>query len=168
MLEFLSSGIFGGLLGGVFRLAPEVLKWLDKKNEREHEFKMFDRQADLELKRGQMKLQEVGIQTTADVDRGVVDAFKAAIDQQTEMVKAAKGWWGEFAAAMSALVRPGTTYYLALLYGTVKACLVFAAWANKVPLTDAIPMVYGKDDVAMFWGVLNYWFMDRTLQRRGL
>ena len=37
MLEFLDSGIFGGMLGGVFRLVPEVFKYFDKKNERAHE-----------------------------------------------------------------------------------------------------------------------------------
>ena len=28
--------LLGGLLGGAFRLAPEVLKWLDRKGERSH------------------------------------------------------------------------------------------------------------------------------------
>ena len=37
MLDILSGGILGSIFGGVFRLAPEVLKWMDKKNEREHE-----------------------------------------------------------------------------------------------------------------------------------
>jgi len=37
MLDLLGGGIFGSLLGGLFRLAPEVLKWVDKKNERSHE-----------------------------------------------------------------------------------------------------------------------------------
>ena len=29
MFEMIGGGIFGSLLGGVFRLAPEVLKWMD-------------------------------------------------------------------------------------------------------------------------------------------
>ena len=44
MLELLGGGIFGSLLGGIFRLAPEVLKWVDKKDERAHELKMFEQQ----------------------------------------------------------------------------------------------------------------------------
>ena len=35
MLEILSGGLLGGVFGGIFRLAPEVLKFFDKKNERE-------------------------------------------------------------------------------------------------------------------------------------
>lgn len=44
MFEVLSGGLLGSIFGGVFRLAPEVLKFFDKKNEREHELAMFGRQ----------------------------------------------------------------------------------------------------------------------------
>jgi len=68
MLELLSGGIFGSLLGGIFRLAPEVLKFLDKKNERGHELEMFNRQCELEAQRGQQKMAEIGAQHEATVD----------------------------------------------------------------------------------------------------
>ena len=51
MLEILGGGIFGSLLGGIFRLAPEVLKFMDKGNERKHELAMFERQCELEKQR---------------------------------------------------------------------------------------------------------------------
>ena len=31
MFEIFSGGLLGSIFGGIFRLAPEVLKWLDKK-----------------------------------------------------------------------------------------------------------------------------------------
>ena len=43
MFELLGGGVIGSVLGGLFRLAPEVMKWLDKKSERDHELAMFDR-----------------------------------------------------------------------------------------------------------------------------
>ena len=46
MFEILSGGLLGSIFGGLFRLAPEVLKFFDKKNEREHEMAMFSRQCD--------------------------------------------------------------------------------------------------------------------------
>lgn len=58
MLDILSGGILGSIFGGVFRLAPEVLKYFDKISERKHEAIMFSRQCDLEQMRGQMKLAE--------------------------------------------------------------------------------------------------------------
>jgi len=108
MLEMLSGGLLGSLFGGLFRLAPEVLKHFDKKNERSHEMLMFARQCELEQIRGQMKLAEIGAQREAAVDVGVMDAFNAAIEQQATMVKAAGGW----AASLSASVRPVVTYWM--------------------------------------------------------
>ena len=95
------GGILGGALGGIFRLAPEVLKYFDKKHERTHELALFSRQCELEQMRGQMKLAEIGAQREAAVDVGVMDAFNSAIEQQAQMVKAAGGW----AASLSASVR---------------------------------------------------------------
>ena len=108
MFEILSSGLLGSIFGGLFRLAPEVLKFFDKKNEREHELLMFSRQCELEQLRGQQKLAEIGAQREAAVDVGVMDAFNSAIQQQAEMVKAAGGW----VASLSASVRPVVTYWV--------------------------------------------------------
>lgn len=40
--------LLGGLLGGVFRLAPEILKWLDRQGERGHELAMQDKALEFE------------------------------------------------------------------------------------------------------------------------
>lgn len=40
--------LLGGLLGDTFRLAPEVLKWLDRKGERDHDLAMQDKALELE------------------------------------------------------------------------------------------------------------------------
>ncbi len=40
--------LLGGLLGGAFRLAPEILEWLDRKGERGHELAMQDKALEFE------------------------------------------------------------------------------------------------------------------------
>lgn len=164
MFELLGGGVLGGLIGGIFRLAPEVLKFFDKKNEREHELSMFSRQCELEQMRGQQKLAEIGAQREAAVDSGVMDAFNAAISQQAEMVKAAGGW----AASLSASVRPVLTYYLLLIYGAVKTCFILLAYQNNVPFAEALVKNWTTDDMALLTGVINYWMIDRSLAKRGL
>ena len=164
MFEFLSSGIFGGLLGGVFRLVPEVMKYFDKKNEREHELSMFSRQCELEQLRGAQKLAEIGAAREAAVDTGMMDAFNNAIKQQSEMVAAAGGW----AASLSASVRPMMTYYLLLMYGLTKTCFIILSIQNNVPFVDAIAKNWVPDDMALLTGVVNYWMLDRSLAKRGL
>lgn len=164
MLELFSGGIFGSLIGGIFRLAPEVLKFFDKKNERQHELAMFDRQCDLEKVRGEMKLAEIGAQRDAAIDAGVMDAFNAAINQQAEMAKAAGGW----AASLSASVRPVVTYWVIALWSFVHLWYAWNAWINGSSPQEVFNTMMTADFMALVSGTINYWFLDRTLKARGL
>ena len=164
MLELLSGGIFGSLLGGIFRLAPEVLKFFDKKNERQHELLMFQRQCDLEQIRGQQKLAEIGAARDAAIDVGVMDAFNAAINQQAEMAKAAGGW----AASLSASVRPVVTYWVILLWSFVHLWYAWNAWMSGSAPQEVFNTMMTADFMALVSGTINYWFLDRTLKQRGL
>ena len=164
MFELLGGGVIGSLLGGVFRLAPEVLKWMDKKNERTHELAMFQQQCQLETLRGQQKLAEIGAQREAAVDAGVMDAFNSAIEQQTEMVKAAGGW----VASLSASVRPVVTYWILLLWSFVHIWFAWNAWATGSPPDAVFKLMMSGDFAALVSGTLNYWFLDRTLAKRGI
>ena len=164
MLELLSGGIFGSLLGGIFRLAPEVLKFFDKKNERQHEMAMFSRQCELEQIRGQQKLAEIGAERDKALDVGVMDAFNAAINQQAEMAKAAGGW----AASLSASVRPVVTYWVILLWSFVHLWFAWNAWLSGAAPREVFETMMTADFMALVSGTINYWFLDRTLKARGL
>jgi hypothetical protein len=164
MIDILGGGVLGSILGGVFRLAPEVLKWLDKKNERQHELAMFNRQCDLEAQRGAQKLQEIGAQHGMAVDAGVLDAFKSALDQQTDMVKKAGGW----VASLSASVRPVVTYWVLFIWSFVHIWFAWNAWLQGMPPVEVFKTAMSADFAALVAGTINYWFLDRTLAKRGL
>lgn len=164
MLELLGGGVLGSLLGGLFRLAPEVLKFIDKKNERGHELAMFDRQCQLEAQRGQQKLQEIGAQREAAVDAGVLTAFGAAITQQTEMVKSAGGW----VASLSASVRPVVTYWILAIWSFIHVWFAWNGWLGGMAPNEVFKAMMTADFAALVSGTLNYWFLDRTLAKRGL
>ena len=124
----------------------------------------LDKQCDLEKVRGQIKLEEIGAQRDMAIDTGVMDAFKAAIDQQTEMAKAAGGW----VASLSASVRPVMTYYLLLLYGAAKTASMALAYYSGQPMLEVLKGAWSVDDMALLSGVVNFWILDRTLAKRGL
>ena len=164
MLDILSGGLLGSIFGGVFRLAPEVLKFFDKKNERQHELNMFARQCELETLRGQQKLAEIGAQREAAVDVGVMDAFNNAITQQAEMVKAAGGW----VASLSASVRPVVTYWILLIWTFIHGWYAWSSMNSGLDATEVFKLFMSPDFSALLGGTINYWFLDRTLKQRGI
>lgn len=164
MVDLLSGGLLGSIFGGLFRLAPEILKWLDKKNERTHELLMFQRQCDLEAQRGAQKLAEIGAHREAAIDVGAMAAFNAAINQQTEMVKAAGGW----VASLSASVRPVVTYWVLFIWSFIHVWFAWNAWIKGAPPDEVFKTMMTADMSALVSGTINYWFLDRTLAKRGL
>lgn len=164
MEDLLSGGIVGSIFGGLFRLAPEVLKFFDRKNERAHELEMFKNQCQLEAQRGAQKLQEIGAQHAMAVDTGVLNALKGAIDQQTEMVKAAGGR----IAALSASVRPVVTYWILFIWSFIHVWFAWNAWMAGAAPEVVFKTMLTADFAALVAGTINYWFMDRTLAKRGL
>ena len=164
MFEVLSGGLLGSIFGGIFRMAPEVLKWLDKKDERQHELALFSRQCELEQMRGQQKLAEIGAQREAAIDVGVMDAFNNAITQQAEMVKAAGGW----VASLSASVRPMVTYWVLFVWSFIHVWFAYNAWLNGAPAVEVFKTMMTPDFSALLSGTINYWFLDRTLSKRGI
>jgi len=164
MLDILSGGLLGSIFGGIFRMAPEVLKWLDKKNERAHELNMFKFQCDLEQQRGAQKLAEIGAQREAAVDVGVMNAFQSAIEQQATMVKAAGGW----VASLSASVRPVVTYWVLFVWSFIHVWFAYNAWLGGAPAVEVFKTMMTPDFSALLSGTINYWFLDRTLSKRGL
>jgi len=164
MFDILSGGILGSVFGGLFRLAPEVLKFFDRKNERQHELLMFTRQCELETLRGQQKLAEIGAQREAAIDVGVMDAFQSAIEQQATMVKAAGGW----AASLSASVRPVVTYWVLFVWSFIHVWFAWNAWITGASPVEVFKIMVSPDFSALLAGTINFWFLDRTLAKRGL
>jgi hypothetical protein len=164
VIDILGGGVLGGILGGLFRLAPEVIKFFDKKSERQHELAMFDRQCQLEAQRGAQRLQEIGAQHAMTLDQGVMDAVNAAIVQQTEMVKAAGGW----VASLSASVRPVVTYWVLGIWSFAHVWFAWNAWVSGASPKEVFTTMMSADFAALVAGTINYWFMDRTLAKRGL
>jgi len=157
MLGILDGGLLGSLIGGVFRLAPEVLKFLDKKNERLHELNMFRLQTDLEKMRGEFKVEEKYV----DYSIQQLDSIKEAFKEQSETSQAA----GPFVAAISALVRPGITWALFGMYASVKAAALVIAFQTGANWTEVVTKVWDEDDFGLFTMCISFFFVGRPLEK---
>lgn len=153
MLDTLLGGVFGGLL----RLAPEALKFFDSKNERKHELAMLE----AEMKFAQVKGEIAMKQTEAQMTMAEVAAIGEAFKEQAETAKSA-GW---FVAALSALVRPVTTYLFVVAYALVKIAAFQIALAQGGDWKSVLMSLWSADDMAVLNMVLSFWFVGRVYER---
>lgn len=157
-MEFLTTGILGSLFGGLFRLAPELLKFFDKNNDRKHELKMFEIQTDLEKQRGEYKLEERYVDHSVQQLTAIQEAFK----EQANTAKSSYPW----VAALSALVRPIVTYVLFGLYIAVKISLMFYAMQQGAQWHEMLQQNWTMEDFAMLNMILTFWFVGRSIEKR--
>jgi len=157
MFDLLSGGLLGSIFGGLFRLAPEVLKFLDKKNERAHELNMFQLQTDLEKMRGEFKMEEKYV----DYSIQQMDTIKEAFKEQAQTAKEA-GW---FASFITAVTRPGLTWIAFGVYVAVKAAGLTIAFQTNANWAEVLTKSYDEDDFAMLNMMLTFWFVGRSIEK---
>lgn len=151
--------LLGGLLGGAFRLAPEILKWFDRKGERGHELAMQDKALEFEKLRGAQKMAEIGSTAEAVWNTGAIETLRDAVRTQGE--KTGVRW----ADALSSSVRPVITYWFMVLYCAAKTAAFVAAMQGGAGWGVAIVHAWNDADQALWAGVLNFWFLGRVFDR---
>ena len=151
--------LLGGLLGGAFRLAPEILKWLDRNGERSHELSMQDKALEFEKLRGAQRMGEIGASADAAWNTGAIEALRDAVRGQGE--KTGVAW----ADALSSSVRPVITYWFMALYCAAKTAAFVAAVTAGAGYGVAILHAWTEADQALWAGVLNFWFLGRVFDR---
>ena len=151
------ESLIGGLFGGVLRLAPELFKLFDKKNERAHELRMVEAEMEFAKIRGEIAMRQVEAQMTM----AEMDTMAAAFKEQSETAKNA-GW---FVSAISALVRPMVTYSFLALYASVKIASFLIAIDQNGNWKEVLVTMWGADDLAVFNMIISFWFVGRVYER---
>lgn len=152
----LLEGLFGGLLGGLLRLAPEVIKFFDRKDDRKHELSMLDKQLDYEKLKGEFQVEEKYVEfSTAQLD-----ALSAAYKEQEVAVGRASKW----VASASAFVRPGVTYGIFGLYMVFKVSMIISGLTTGQPWLIVLG-AWSVEDMAMLNMIISYWFVNRSIEK---
>lgn len=149
--------LLGGLFGGLLRLAPEVFKLFDKKNERAHELRMLEAEMEFAKVRGEIAMR----QTEAQMTMAELDTMAEAFKEQSKTAQAA----GKFVAAISALVRPTVTYAFLGLFVAVKVAAYLIAIEQGGNWKEVLLTMWGADDLAVFNMILSFWFVGRVYER---
>lgn len=152
--------LLGTLFGGAFRLAPEILKWVDRKDERKHELSMFDKQLEADKLKSDQQLAQINAQADATIGAAEIQAV-------IEATKAQGAQTGiKWVDGLNALVRPllALQWLILLWPAVVIAGFVLAVQAGADPLV-ALKTAFGVDEKAMAASVASFWLVDRSLRK---
>lgn len=152
------ESLFGGLIGGLFRLAPEALKFFDRANERKHEVKLLE----LQIEHAKTQMDHAVKVAEYQIEAKEMDAMGIALEEQGRTSRAA----GKFIAAISALVRPVVTYAFVTAYFAVKVAAYLLALDQQGDWKLVLTNMWNKDDMAMLSLILTFWFVGRVMDRR--
>lgn len=152
--------LLGTLFGGLFRLAPEVLKWLDRKDERKHELSMFDKQLEADKLKGDQAQRLADTQADASIGAAEVQAIIEATKAQA--VQTGIKWVDAF----NAIIRPllALQWLIVLWPAVVVAGFSLAVQTGADPLV-ALKAAFGVDEKAMAASVASFWLVDRSLRK---
>lgn len=153
MLETLLGGVFGGAL----RLAPEIFKIFDRKNERSHELAMLKAEMEFTRLRGEIAMR----QTEATMTVAELDTMAEAFKEQSRTASKA----GKIVSAVSALVRPTVTYLFVFLFAAVKIAAYLIALQQGGDWKMVLVELWGVDDMAVLNMILSFWFVGRVYER---
>ena len=88
------------LLGGVFRLLPELGKLWEGDRLRKHELELLDKQLELDKARAEYKLDEIKVSGEIQLDAKDADVFLEAVKAQGQKTGV------EWVDAWNAIIRP--------------------------------------------------------------
>ena len=152
--------LLGTLFGGIFRMAPEVLKWLDRKDERKHELSMFDKQLEADKLKGDQALAQINAQADASIGAAEIQAIIEATKAQG--VQTGIKWVDAF----NAIIRPllALQWLIVLWPAVIVAGFALAVQTGADPLV-ALKAAFGVDEKAMAASVASFWLVDRSLRK---
>lgn len=152
--------LVGTLFGGLFRMAPEILKWMDRKDERKHELAMFDKQLEADRLKGDQTLQQLNIQSAATIGAAEVQAIIEATKAQATVTGI------KFVDGINSLMRPLITFWWVIVLYTSALVAQFYVLLGSHSTADAILKLWGPDEKAIVASIFAFWFVDRSLRKR--
>lgn len=149
------------LCGGLFRLAPEFFKLLNKKTDYAHELEMMDKQIAADTLRSQQQLEIVQTQGDIAIDTAGLAAFQEAQKAQSTMTGV------KWVDGLSQLMRPILTIWWAIILETLVLIAKFVTLhhAPNVSPADALLMIWGPTELGFVGGIMNFWFLDRVFRK---
>lgn len=157
--------VLGGAVGGLARLAPEVLKFFDRKNERKHELALLDKNTAAEQARAAAGYKEKELGADSAQVTSAISALQESLKGQFQLIGV------KWIDSLNFSVRPVLTYLIVGPYAIGKL-MVFGAlmWTGNAldasTVKTALDATYTAADMAVVSGIINFFFLGRVFDKR--
>lgn len=150
---------FGLLLGGLFRLVPEVIGYLGKKRDNDHELELLREQVKLETAQTNNSIREKEVSGNFDLWKEQIAALREAIAGQEKPSGIA---WVD---AWNKLLRPMLISWWCIgLYSLATVCGFVALISAGINPVDAVLRLWGPEEKEIVKMMLSFLFVDRSLK----
>lgn len=147
------EALLGGLLGPLVRMIPEVLKFMDRKDERLHELNMQAASLEADKAKYSAQLGMAELQAQSADYTTAVGALQDALKGQFQITG------NKWIDGLNMSVRPVITYAFFSLYAGVKMEMLY----NGATLIQ----IWNDTDMGLFSGILGFYFMGRVFDKNG-
>ena len=153
--------ILSFIFGGLFRLAPELLKWMDKKDERKHELDMINANMKADQLRAEQILKQIDAEADVILGKAEMDAIIAATKAQGQ--KSGVKWIDGF----NSLLRPLIAFWwvIVLYSGALVVQFYALVWKFHESVPDAVMAVFGDMEKQIALSIIGFVFVDRSIRK---
>lgn len=148
MLLTILSSLFGVASG----VLPNIVKLMEVKQDQRHE---------IELTKLKMEAASKGLELTAISEGAKADAAEGESVRQHDTAIHTTG----FMEGLRASIRPVITYCFFFLFCGVKITIVYIMIQKDYNSMDIINAVWDQNTMAVFAGILGFWFGSRSMTR---
>jgi hypothetical protein len=153
--------IFGTVIGLLGSFLPELLKFFNNKEDHKHEVEVFKLQTEAAKIQHEAKMKEI------DAYADIAEAM--TIHESAKQVLTGAKWLDGIISLYNSSVRPTITYAFMFLYMAVKYGIYTSYTTAGYSWTQAVQIIWGQDDFAVFSTIIAFWFgsrmMKATMQR---
>lgn len=155
------ESILGALVGGAARLAPEVLSFFDKKNERKHELSMLEMSIQLDQIKAKSTVEVASITSHSAIEVAQLSALAEGIKAQGQITGVK--WIDGF----NALIRPLVAFWwLVVIYTAVLGARFYLLVTADTQTAQAIVMLFGDQEAALVSSIAFFFFVNRQIEKQ--
>ena len=147
------------ICGGLLRLLPELLVFLNKKTDNKHELEMLEKQFQLESTRNAAQFEQYQYKADVDQTMALWEAQKDALKGQMQITGI------RWVDALNFAVRPVYAYTALLLYYIAKLAIFFTAFNQSANVWEKVNACYTPEDFAFLSGITSFYFVGRVIEK---